>query len=220
MSFPTSLPLGLRTRKTLQTLISLSSLSLLLLFVNEKYNNNVCKHKKTSKKLSLGFFFIVEPSFFINVRKSWKRFFLWDQPRLTGRIYCWQKEGRLKWYLHYWSWRGGGSRRVWGSWDEHLGLRPSWLQLHFGTQYVLWQHPGFPASSGAGGHTSSSLSLASSWDPAASLNISGQTSSYSWKFRAGGEAQTNLWNGQKPQDPSYWRALSLSWTSKALSNED
>ena len=108
----------------------------------------------------------MEPSFFISVRKSWQRFFLWDQPRLAGRIYWWQQEGRHR-LLKLESWRKqtglGVMRRAFGS------LRPSWRQLHFGTQYVLWQHPGFPASSGAGGHASSSLSLASSWDPPASL---------------------------------------------------
>lgn len=58
----------LKARKTLHTLTSLSS-SLLLLFVNDKYNN-VCKLREDLQKNGVWEFFIVEPIFFIGVWKN------------------------------------------------------------------------------------------------------------------------------------------------------
>ena len=49
----------LKARKTLHTLMSLSS-SLLLLFVNDKHNN-VCKHRKDLEKMEFGSFFLWNP---------------------------------------------------------------------------------------------------------------------------------------------------------------
>ena len=150
--------------------------------------------EKTSKKWGLGAFY--SGTHFLHVWKSRWKFFLWDHPRLTGII----SDGDKKADPGYWSWKAGGSRRVWGRemsiWVAETFLTPaapcltplpviaSWVPSTLGSR--LFCQPGF--------------FMRASCFPDCS-----QTHGYSRKFRARRGVQTNLLNGQKSQDPPQWR---------------